>query len=62
MNSYSCLFIGAGNLLLSRQEFEAATDEDAMARARDLFRQAPAAPDEARRFEVWDDVRRVSAA
>jgi len=38
---YSCLVIGAGNLLVTRQEFEAATDQDAMARAQDVFRAAP---------------------
>jgi hypothetical protein len=60
MNLYSCLVIGAGNLLVTRQEFEAATDQDAMARARDLFRDAPVTPNKAERFEVWDEARRIS--
>ena len=61
MNSYSCLFIGAGNLLLTRQEFEAVTDQEALERARDLFRDAPVARDKAQRFEVWGEDRRVCA-
>lgn len=61
MNLYSCLFIGAGNLLVTRQEFEAATDQDAMERARDLFRDAPVTPHKAERFEVWGEARRVYA-
>jgi hypothetical protein len=61
MNLYSCLVIGAGNLLVTRQEFEAATDQDAMAKARDFFRDAPVTPNKAERFEVWDKTRRISA-
>lgn len=61
VNLYSCLVIGAGNLLVTRQEFEAATDQDAMARARELFRDAPIAPHKAERFEVWGETRRISA-
>jgi hypothetical protein len=61
MNFYSCLVIGAGNLLVTRQEFEAATDQDAMAKARDLFRDAPVTSHKAERFEVWGETRRISA-
>ena len=61
MNFYSCLVIGAGNLLVTRQEFEAATDQDAMARAQDVFRAAPVTPNKAVRFEVWGETRRISA-
>ena len=60
MNLYSCLVIGAGNLLVTRQEFEAATDQDAMARARELFRDAPIAPHNVERFEVWGGTRRIA--
>ena len=61
MNLYSCLVIGAGNLLVTRQEFEAATDQAAMARARELFHNAPVTPHKAERFEVWGETRRISA-
>ena len=59
MMTYSCLVIGAGNLVLKRQTFEAATDQDAMTRARDLFRDSASLPQDVRRFEVWGADRRV---
>ena len=34
MTSYDCLLIGSGNLILARQKFEAATDQEAMETAR----------------------------
>ena len=61
MTSYSCLFVGVGNLVLTRQTFEAATDHQAMEKARDLFRHSPVSPDQARRLVVWCDDRRVGA-
>jgi len=59
MTSYDYILIGAGNLILGRQKFEAATDQEATARARDLFGHAPRSPQKAERFEVWGGDRRM---
>ena len=61
MTSYDYLLIGAGNLILARQKFETATDQEATARARDIFGHASRSPQKAERFEVWGDDRRVCA-
>jgi hypothetical protein len=59
MTSYDYILVGAGNLVLARQKFEAASDQEVMARGRDLFGQASRSPQTGQRFEVWGDDRRV---
>ena len=61
MSAYNYLAIGAGNLVLARQSFEATTDQQAFARAQDIFRRAQPSLENVQRFEIWADDRRVFA-
>jgi len=59
MPAYNYLAIGAGNLVLARQSFEAVTDQDAFTRAQDIFRGARPSQEKVERFEIWTDDRRI---